>query len=191
MKSYRKQPKVSVRGSALVMVVLFSLVGVRAAYATTPAPCTMRLALALTPDVPHPSDTSFLSSLLSNETDYELAWVRQTNPSDIVVDLRGPGPADQCRRVVETMLRDGRVLSIQPDTDEMSSVAVTADRAHSDLHISRSGLGAIYWAARHPAQGWKILLPASPEDPAYADERWARNTLATDSPIASTVKDVP
>jgi hypothetical protein len=79
--------------------------------AVPPAACDMRLNVGLTPDVPNPRDEGFLSSLLSNNPAYRLTFLRQ-GPGAVVLDLTGPGPAYSCRRVVETMRRDGRVLSI-------------------------------------------------------------------------------
>jgi hypothetical protein len=72
----------------------------------------MRLNVKLTPDVPDPRDVGFLSSLLSNDAGYGLALQRQDSGSVILVDLSGPGPAYNCRQVLKTMRKDGRVLSV-------------------------------------------------------------------------------
>jgi hypothetical protein len=79
------------------------------------AVCKMRLRVELTPDVPVPLDPGFLSSLLSNRVSYRLTLLGLRPGSVIVTELAGPGPEYRCRKVVETMRRDGRVLSIHLD----------------------------------------------------------------------------
>jgi hypothetical protein len=34
----------------------------------------------------------------------------------------------------------------------------------------RTGIGSIYWAAGHPAQAWKVLLPIVPNDGSAVSE---------------------
>ena len=63
--------------------------------------CDVRLSVELTPDVPDASDPGFLSSLLSNHPGYRLELLRQDDPSLI------------CRGVIETMRRDGLILTIR------------------------------------------------------------------------------
>ena len=63
------------------------------------------------------------------------------------------------------------------DSDEVPAVAVVAGslpaKERSNTYLSLAGIGSLYWAARHPAQGWKVLLPMEPGDDsdAYADIR--------------------
>jgi hypothetical protein len=84
-----------------------------AAAAAPAVSCDLELTVALTPDVPNPRDPGFLSSLLSNHPAYRLILREQRDSSDIGVELTGPGPESECRDVVETMRRDGRVLSVR------------------------------------------------------------------------------
>ena len=60
------------------------------------------------------------------------------------------------------------------DADEMLDVAIvsapTTPDESSNTHLSRSGIGSIYWAARHPAQAWRVLLPIVPGDGSAAFE---------------------
>jgi hypothetical protein len=84
------------------------------ATAAPPEPCDMPLIVELTPDVPDPRDTGFLSSLLSNHPGYRLTLRRQDDDTVIVLELTGPGPDDRCQSVVDAMRRDGRVLSVEP-----------------------------------------------------------------------------
>jgi hypothetical protein len=100
-----------------VVLVLLALAGAAAsnpASASAPRPCDLRLTVALTPDVPNPRDPGFLSSLLSNHPSYQLILLQQRDSSVIGVELTGPGPESGCSDVVETMRRDGRVLSVNP-----------------------------------------------------------------------------
>lgn len=60
------------------------------------------------------------------------------------------------------------------DADEMLHVAIVSapptPEGSSNTHLSRSGIGSIYWAARHPAQAWRVLLPTVPGDGTAAFE---------------------
>jgi hypothetical protein len=79
--------------------------------------CDMRLNVELTPDVPDPLDSGFLSSLLSNQTSYRVTLLGRRPGSVIVIELNGPGPEYLCRDVVDAMRKDGRVLSIRLDQE--------------------------------------------------------------------------
>ena len=81
--------------------------------AATPAPCHVRLTVELTPDVPNPTDTGFLGSLLSNRVDYLLSVRRERSDSLLVLELTGPGPDYRCQNAIEAIRRDGRVLSVR------------------------------------------------------------------------------
>ena len=79
------------------------------------AGCDRRLTVELTPDVPDPRDTGFLSSLLSNQVDYQLVFRGKTDDTNIILELIGPGPAYRCREAIQTMRRDARVVSLHVD----------------------------------------------------------------------------
>jgi hypothetical protein len=64
MKSYR--------WVTLIAALLITAVPVGAIAAASPAACDLRLSVELTPDIPDPLDAGFLSSLLSNEVNYQL-----------------------------------------------------------------------------------------------------------------------
>jgi hypothetical protein len=99
---------IGVIGAVVLATVLFS----NTAFAEAPVPCDVRLTVELTPDVPNPTDEGFLGSLLSNQVDYLLSLRRERRDSLLVLELIGPGPAYRCRNAIETIRRDGRVLSV-------------------------------------------------------------------------------
>jgi hypothetical protein len=100
------------RSASFLFAALLAAVLVNNVAAAAPAVCNMRLSVELTPDVPNPLDSGFLSSLLSNQASYRLT-LRGWHPgSVIVIELTGPGPEYRCQNVVEAMRKDGRVLSI-------------------------------------------------------------------------------
>jgi len=78
-----------------------------------PPECSMRLSVEVTPDVPNPGDGGFLSSLLGNHAGYQLFLLRVVDDTHVDLKLQGPGPAERCQAVVDSMSNDGRVLSIQ------------------------------------------------------------------------------
>ena len=102
----------SIVRAALLGAVLVSNIAV-----ASPAVCDMRLSVELTPDVPNPLDSGFLSSLLSNQASYRLTLHGWRPGSVIVIELTGFGPDSRCQDVVEAMRRDGRVLSIHVDQE--------------------------------------------------------------------------
>jgi hypothetical protein len=110
--------KVGVVSAVLLAAVLASHVTPASA-----AACRMRLSIELTPDVPDPLDAGFLSSLLNNQVSYRLTLLGRQPGSVIVTELAGPGPDYRCRNVVETMRKDGRVLSIHLDRDNAMRAA--------------------------------------------------------------------
>jgi hypothetical protein len=95
------------------VVVLASVLVSRTVSAATPAPCHVRLTVELTPDVPNPTDTGFLGSLLSNQVNYLLTVRRERSDSLLVLELTGPGPNYRCQNAIEAIRRDGRVLSVR------------------------------------------------------------------------------
>jgi hypothetical protein len=123
---------VGVVSGALLAAVLASNIA-----AASPAVCNMRLTIELTPDVPNPLDSGFLSSLLNNQASYRLTLLGRQRGSVIVTELAGPGPEYRCRNVVEAMRKDGRVLSIDLDQDSampaMPAVSGGVPRGTLDL----------------------------------------------------------
>jgi len=74
--------------------------------------CSMRLSVEVTPDVPNPGNGAFISSLLGNHAGYQLFLLRVVDDTHVDLQLQGPGPAEACESVVDSMRNDGRVLSI-------------------------------------------------------------------------------
>ncbi len=73
----------------------------------------MRLSVEVTPDVPNPSDGAFLSSLLGNHAGYQLLLLQVVDDTHVNLQLQGPGPAERCQAVVDSIRNDGRVVSIE------------------------------------------------------------------------------
>jgi hypothetical protein len=68
--------------------------------------------------------------------------------------------------------------------EEPQSVAIVVVSSQgSDVNLSLVGVGSLYWAARHPAQAWRVLLPMQPGDEfdSYSDIR----TICAVAPSAS------
>jgi hypothetical protein len=105
------------RGRIGRAVVLAAVLVCAEAAAAPSAPCDLRLVIGLTPDVPDPRDTGFLSSLLGNHPSYQLSLARQRDGSVIVVELTGPGPKYVCEHVVDDMRKDGRVQFVHVHQD--------------------------------------------------------------------------
>lgn len=143
---------------ALAGTLIFGFAGIASA---SDGRCDVRLTVELTPDVPDESNPGFISSLLSNHPEYQLDLLRRDDPSLIELELFGPGPDYRCHEVIETMRRDARVVAVRVDSAEQSSslTAAAADEDAPDVHLSRSGLGSLYWAAQHPQLAWMVLLP--------------------------------
>ncbi len=178
MKVYRRITVVA--ATVIIALGLLFLVGAgRKAVADSPQPCDMQLVVEVTPDVPNPEDVGFLSSLLGNQTAYRLTLRRQEpdDSSALIVDLAGPGPAYRCHNVVEALRRDARVLSVRADSDDTQDISIVAAPVLPErgprFHVSRAGIGSLYWAARNPSQAWRVVVPIQPDDAdgTYEDAR--------------------
>jgi hypothetical protein len=77
-----------------------------------PPSCSLRLSVEVTPDVPNPGDSGFISSLLGVHPGYRLYLLNVVDDTHVVLQLQGPGPAESCQAIVDSMSNDGRVLSI-------------------------------------------------------------------------------
>jgi hypothetical protein len=50
--------------------------------------------------------------------------------------------------------------SQEPKDIPVIGAPLPAERG-SDLHVSGTGIGSLYWAFRHPAKAWEVVLPIS------------------------------
>lgn len=56
-------------------------------------------------------------------------------------------------------------------------------KERSGTQLSLAGIGSLYWAARHPAQAWRVLLPIQPRvGPDVTADLKARCIVFTESP---------
>ena len=116
----RRSPRTLIRVRAAVAAsVIVALLGLRLSTTLSAdepralAECAMRLAVEVTPDVPDPSDSAFISSLLGDHPGYHLFLLRVVDDTNVILELQGPGPPDRCQAVVNSISNDGRVASIQ------------------------------------------------------------------------------
>jgi hypothetical protein len=149
---------------ALIMASIGAL-GATVAEASPPT-CDLHLSLELTPDVPTPREAGFLSSLLGNHPGYRLLLQREIDDTHLELELYGPGPGYRCEKVLETMRKDGRVLSVTPDDSDVVVAAVgdSPSPATQDIHFSRAGLGSLAWVAHRPTDSWRIVAPIQADD---------------------------
>jgi hypothetical protein len=98
--------------TASMLVSVLSGWPVRGDEPMAPPSCAARLAVAVTPDVPDPTDGAFLSSLLGDHPGYQLFLLKRDDDSHVRLQLQGPGPMERCQEVVDFMRKDGRVQSI-------------------------------------------------------------------------------
>jgi len=80
--------------------------------AEQPAQCDLHLIVHLTPDVPDPAASGFLSSLLT-DPNFRLALLGKVGDRDVAMELSGPGSAENCAHVIDGMRRDARIVSIE------------------------------------------------------------------------------
>ena len=97
--------------SATVFALLMSCM-VEADDPVAPPVCSMRLSVEVTPDVPNPGASSFISSLLGNHAGYQLYLLSVVDDTHVILQLQGPGPVERCQAIVDSMSNDGRVQSI-------------------------------------------------------------------------------
>jgi hypothetical protein len=97
--------------SATVFALLMAF-RVNADDPVAPPMCSMRLSVEVTPDVPNPGANGFISSLLGNHAGYQLYLLQVVDDTHVVLQLQGPGPAENCQAIVDSMSDDGRVQSI-------------------------------------------------------------------------------
>jgi hypothetical protein len=105
-----------VRLGTIIGVALSMLLGMSASNADQPMPaprCAVRLSIAVTPDVPDPSNSGFISSLLGDHAEYQLFLLSRDDDTHVTLQLQGPGPAERCHAVIDSMRNDGRVQSIR------------------------------------------------------------------------------
>lgn len=84
-----------------------------------------------------------------------------------------PAPADPPRPALDLRLGDLRrhvpaEQLYEPWTADLDEVVIRPRRAPPDLPERRAvpqGLGGLFWAARNPAQSWRLFVPDPNADP--------------------------
>jgi hypothetical protein len=115
----KRLPRPSSRSTPLARAAAVAVFGLASAGGTAadepPAPppnCVLHLLVKLTPDVPNPRDSGFVSSLLGDHTGYRLSLRHELDDTHLDMLLVGPGPQRNCRAVLDSMRKDARVASI-------------------------------------------------------------------------------
>jgi hypothetical protein len=86
-----------------------------------------------------------------------------------------------CVRAVSPALADDAAHTPAASDDrETVAIVIAVPEETPDTHLSRLGLGSLYWAAHHPAQAWRVLMPVQEGSVAYADLR-ARCVLVSNA----------
>jgi len=83
------------------------------------------------------------------------AAVKGATPARMVrapLDLRMP---DQSKRSFSAKMSDAS----EPQATEDIAVVDISAQASPDLHISRAGVGSVYWVTHHRPQAWMIFAP--------------------------------
>jgi hypothetical protein len=94
-----------------------------------------------------------------------LGWVYAgAGSSKTSLDLRTP---DLHMPVLESATSDA-------DSQEVEDISVIDASAPAeetpDLHVSRTGIGSVYWAVRHPAEAWRVVIPVTPDSDSSLSE---------------------
>ena len=115
LRTTRTRTAACTRATAAALAALLGVLAARPVSADPPiaAPkCSMRLSVEVTPDVPNPGDGGFISSLLGDHPEYQLFLLQVVDDTHVNLQLQGPGPAERCQAVVDSMRNDGRVAAI-------------------------------------------------------------------------------
>jgi hypothetical protein len=96
----------------LALLILCGIIPWTAALADAPVQCDLHLIVHLTPDIPDPAGSGFLSSLLTNPN-FRLAMLGKVGDRDVAMELSGPGTPAACIQVIDGMRRDARIMSIE------------------------------------------------------------------------------
>jgi hypothetical protein len=93
-------------------------------------------------------------------------------PALLLVSVRAVSPA---------LADDAAHTPAASDDTQTVAIVIAVPEEPSDPRLSRAGLGSLYWAARHPAEAWRVLMPVQEGSVAYADLR-ARCAIVSNAP---------
>jgi hypothetical protein len=99
------------------------------------------------------------------------------------LDLRPP----DLRSVAIQNLQEVATSSDSEETETVTIAAVPLLLEESDTHLTLAGIASLYWAARHPAQAWRVLLPVQLDEhnsSAQMRETCAASAVAQSGPVA-------
>jgi hypothetical protein len=156
---------------ALLLIWVCSL-SIGVAHSTDPPNGTTRVAAisALDPAAPKAPRPPAATDLPSRQSSLAAVTPGQSanppktaTPDRVTLDLRPPDWP-----TILALLPPGEALPA--DADETQAVAIVGAPPEENTHVSRAGIGSIYWAARHPSQSWRALFPIVPRDGSSASE---------------------
>ena len=84
-------------------------------------------------------------------------------------------------------------LAVENSNETPEAIVITPlPEQEPNVHLSRSGIGSLFWAAFHPTQAWRVLLPVQPGDDfdVYSDVRLHCATYAA-TPVQQSACAVP
>ncbi|MDB6042605.1 MAG: hypothetical protein JWM63_1156 [Gammaproteobacteria bacterium] len=112
--------------------------------------CLLTVGVAYSADAPHGTMTIAAISALDAPV-----------PGRAALDLGPPEPKN-------VQWTDLPPATGPQDSDEPQAIAIVIGSSLPEerwsTYISRAGIGSLYWAARHPAQAWRVLLPVQRGD---------------------------
>jgi len=97
-------------------------------------------------------------------------------PALLLVSVRALSPA---------LADDAADTPAASDDTQTIAIVTAVPEEPSDTRLSRAGLGSLYWAARHPAEAWRVLMPVQEGSVAYADIK-ARCAMVSNAPSDQT-----
>jgi hypothetical protein len=123
-----------------------------------------------------------------------------TDSSNVTLDLRMPDL--QSIRMLDQITTPAS--SQEPEDIPVKGAPLPAEGG-SDLRVSRTGIGSLYWAFRDPAKAWQVVLPIfgarrvdlsaeapgtrEPSAPAHHAVRSAQKSVPEQGPRASVDGD--
>jgi len=174
----------------LLLIPLCSL-SIGVAYSTDAPNDTVRIAaispldVAAGPTAPRRAASTDLESRKSGLApaipDHDATPRNAVAPARGTLDLRAPE-----LRSIQARLPTQTTSPADVGEPQVVAVVVTPSPPEdgSNTHLSRTGIGSLYSAARHPSRAWRVLLPIVPGDGSAASEDLRVRCATLASPLS-------